>query len=568
MLGRLLTYRPALLLASLLLWTAGFCMPILTGLANQAVFDELQPSTSTGRSLGLLFAALVVIAVAEPVLMVFWQWAHVTLEALVDALLRTNLFAWIVARSGRNGRATGPVTALGNLRDDVPGYTGLVNEWYRIFGEAAFVAIALVILIRIDPLVTLVTFVPLCGVVAGTHWMRSRLPRLWGQAREATNDVTTLVADMFAGVQTVKAAGAEAGVVGKLAEVNAARRQAEIRSLVAGARIDAVSQAAIVTGQGLVLLVGAGAMLAGRFSVGDFVVFSIYLDWMLELPRRVGRLLSQRKTSRQSLTRLQDTMNDGTPVTTLARHRPFELRERAADPLTSNEAAAGDRLRELELDNLSYTHPSSGQGIENVSLRLRRGTITVVVGGVGAGKSTLLEVLLGLRTADGGRIRWNGEDVSTPADFMRPPRVAYKPQEPRLFSDTLRDNILLGLPDDPARLDAAVSAAALTHDVRRLDNGLDTLVGGRGVRLSGGQRQRTAAARMFYRRAELYVVDDLSSALDDRTEAEIWQHLGAERDTGTTFLVVSHHPAALRNADQLVTLEAGRVAATRERSGG
>jgi ATP-binding cassette subfamily B protein len=557
MLGKLFTYRPGLLVASTLLWTAGFCMPILTGLANQAIFDELQPSTSTGRSLGLLFAALVVVAVAEPVLMVCWQWTHVTLEAVVDALVRTNLFAWIVAKSGRNGRASAPVTALGNLRDDVPGYTGLVNEWYRIFGEAAFVVVALVILIRIDPLVTLVTFVPLCAVVAGTHWMRSRLPRLWGRARDATTAVTTLVADTFAGVQTVKAAGAEAAVVSKLAEVNDARRHAEVRSLVAGARIDAISQAAIVTGQGLVLLVGAGAMLAGRFSVGDFVVFSIYLDWMLELPRRVGRLLSQRKTSQQSLARLQETMNDGTPATTLARHRPFELHEPAPDPLAGNEDQPGERLRELRLENLSYRHPGSGQGIEDVSLCLRRGTITVVGGGVGAGKSTLLEVLLGLRTADAGRILWNGEIVSAPACFMRPPRVAYKPQAPRLFSDTLRENILLGRPEDEARLRAAIGDAALTQDVQRLDNGLDTLVGGRGVRLSGGQQQRAAAARMFYRRAELYVIDDLSSALDDRTENEIWQHLDLARRAGTTFLVVSHHPAALRYADQVVSLEPG-----------
>ncbi|GAB3423388.1 ABC transporter ATP-binding protein [Flindersiella endophytica] len=563
MLSRLFTYRPGLLLASTLLWTAGFCMPILTGLVNQAVFDELQPDTSTGRSLGLLFAALVVVAVAEPVLMVCWQWTHVTLEAVVDALVRTNLFAWIVARSGRNARAAaGPVTALGNLRDDVPGYTGLVNEWYRIVGEAAFVVVALVILIRIDPLVTLVTFVPLCAVVAGTHWMRSRLPRLWGQARDATNDVTTLVADTFAGVQTVKAAGAEAAVACRLAEVNNVRMHAEIRSLVAGARIDAVSQAAILTGQGLVLLVGAGAMLAGRFTIGDFVVFGIYLDWMLELPRRVGRLLSQRRTSRQSLVRLQDTMNDGTPVTTLARHRPFHPREPAepaGDRPGGDADEPGERLEELELDGISYTHESSGQGISNVSLRLRRGTITVVAGGVGAGKSTLLEVLLGLRAAAAGRIRWNGEMVDEPADFMRPPRVAYKPQAPRLFSDTLRENVLLGLRADDARLTAALRDAALTYDLRHLGDGLDTLVGGRGVRLSGGQQQRAAAARMLYRQAELYVIDDLSSALDDRTENEIWQRLSAARRAGATFVVVSHHPAALKHADQVVRLEAGRL---------
>jgi ATP-binding cassette subfamily B protein len=144
---------------------------------------------------------------------------------------------------------------------------------------------------------------------------------------------------------------------------------------------------------------------------------------------------------------------------------------------------------------------------------------------------------------------------------------------PGLFSETLRDNILLGLPEDEVDLDAAVRAAVLERDVEALERGLDTLVGPGGVRLSGGQVQRAAAARMYVRDPELLVLDDLSSALDVETERLLWERLfergereergGRENrgptDERPTCLVVSHRRAALRRADQIVVLKEGRV---------
>ena len=155
-----------------------------------------------------------------------------------------------------------------------------------------------------------------------------------------------------------------------------------------------------------------------------------------------------------------------------------------------------------------------------------RGSFTVITGRVGCGKTTLLRVLLGLLPRDGGTIRWNGTPVEDPASFLgQNGRAAYTPQTPRLFSEALRDNILLGEPDAGRSLQRAVRLAVLEHDVAALDAGLDTLVGPRGVRLSGGQIQRAAAARMLAREPELLVFDDLSSALDVETELTLWERL-------------------------------------------
>ncbi|MCB0125195.1 MAG: ABC transporter ATP-binding protein, partial [Caldilineaceae bacterium] len=208
----------------------------------------------------------------------------------------------------------------------------------------------------------------------------------------------------------------------------------------------------------------------------------------------------------------------------------------------------------------SYRHPESGRGIADISFDLQPGTITVVTGQVGAGKSTLLRVLLGLLAKDGGEINWNGQLVQDPATFFVPPRVAYTPQVPRLYSESLRDNILMGLPvSAPDALVQAIHAAVLEEDIAQLEEGVATLVGPRGVKLSGGQVQRTAAARMFVRQPSLLVFDDLSSALDVETERLLWQRLFA-KETKPTCLVVSHRRTVLQRADQIILLKEGRVA--------
>jgi ABC-type multidrug transport system fused ATPase/permease subunit len=210
----------------------------------------------------------------------------------------------------------------------------------------------------------------------------------------------------------------------------------------------------------------------------------------------------------------------------------------------------------------------------------------VITGRVGSGKTTLLRVLLGLLPADEGEVWWNGRRVADPAAFFVPPRSAYTPQVPQLFSASLRENLLLGVAEEQVELAVAIRQAVLTQDVAGMADGLETIVGPKGVRLSGGQIQRTAAARMFVRRPELLVFDDLSSALDVETEGVLWERLfksaGVQGCRGAgenlapplprspaplhasrpTCLVVSHRRPALRRADQIILLKDGRVEAT------
>jgi ABC-type multidrug transport system fused ATPase/permease subunit len=228
------------------------------------------------------------------------------------------------------------------------------------------------------------------------------------------------------------------------------------------------------------------------------------------------------------------------------------------------------RLERLEVRELTCLHPGSLRGIEGINFTVERGSFTVITGRVGSGKTTLLRVILGLLPKDSGEILWNGMVVEDPADFLTPPRCAYTAQIPRLFSSSLRDNLLLGLPNSDEDIQQALYAAVLDKDVAEFKDALDTMVGPKGVKLSGGQIQRSAAARMFVRTPELLVFDDLSSALDVETERTMWGRLfGAHEGNGNgsqnggherpTCLVVSHRRAALRRADQIIVLKDGRI---------
>jgi ATP-binding cassette subfamily B protein len=223
------------------------------------------------------------------------------------------------------------------------------------------------------------------------------------------------------------------------------------------------------------------------------------------------------------------------------------------------------RLVSLKVTSLSYHYDSEGEkngGISDVSFTLHEGSFTVITGRVGSGKSTLLKALLGLLPMQKGEIYWNDKLVTDPAAFFVPPRCAYTGQVPRLLSDSLRSNILMGLPESDFNLDQAVKTAVLERDIDTMENKLDTMVGPRGVRLSGGQIQRTAAARMFVRKASLLVFDDLSSALDIETEYQLWNNVFSGQgqfDHPVTCLVVSHRKPVLQKADQVILLNNGKI---------
>jgi ATP-binding cassette, subfamily B, bacterial len=556
---RLARYRPGLFAASMALWVAFHALPLGVGLVLQRLFDALAGPTPAALDLAGLLAVLAGVEATRAADLWFaarvWtsSWHH------MGALVRLNMLRAQLASGGPDAAVLPgtPGEAVSRFRDDVEDLLQFLDTWLDVAGTMLFAGIAVAVMVGIDPVVTVAVAVPLAGMAVATRTLAGRI-RAWRRAdREATAAVTGFLGELFASVLTLKAAGAGDAALGRLDELNRVRGRAALRDQLCTDLLDSFNASTVDVGIGLVLLLAAPAMRRGDFTVGDLTLFASYTGYLTRLPYFGGRLLARRRQAGVAVERMTRLLPSHAPGS-LVTPRHVDLTGRGGDGSRPPAAPAAprDRLRVLEAHRLSAVHPSSGRGVHGADLVLRRGTLTVVCGPVGSGKTTLLRALLGLLPLDAGELRWNGTPVGDPAAFLVPPRCAYVPQVPRLFSESLADNLLLGVSPAPGELAAAVRLAVLDEDLAAMPDGLATLVGARGVRLSGGQAQRAAVARAFVRRPELVVLDDVSSALDLETEARLWQGVLAG---GTTCLAVSNRAATLARADQVVRLDHGRV---------
>lgn len=553
---RMLLFRPWLYLLNMVLWTAIYTAPMVPGLILREFFNALTNEEAARFSVTTLVVLMVAQGAGRMALNLAGMVADAYHRFSMSALLRRNVLERILERPGARAVPGSPGEAISRFRDDGQYAEDCIDWTLDVTGSAVFAAVVVVILVAVDPWITLFVFLPLLLVVAAAQALSGRMEHYRVASRRATGDVTGAIGEAFAGVQAVQVASAERHVVANFRALNAARGASMVKDRVYTQAFQSIYANTVNLGTGLILLLAAERMKAGTLSVGDFALFVYYLGFVTDFVAFLGRFLTTYKQTSVSFVRLAN-MLQGAPASRLVHHG----RIYTSGPVPGPRPPArnnSDRLEELRATGLTYHYPESGRGIEGVDLSLRRGDFVVVTGRVGSGKTTVLRTLLGLLPREGGETLWNGQPVDNAAEFFTPPRSAYAPQVPRLFSATLRENILLGQPAN-GRLERSVRAAVLEKDVAELAQGLDTLVGTRGVKLSGGQVQRTAAARAFACEPELLVLDDLSSALDVNTERLLWTRLFAERDV--TCLVVSHRHSALRRADHIVLLKDGRVEA-------
>jgi ABC-type multidrug transport system fused ATPase/permease subunit len=565
----LLRYTPRLWLLDALLWIFILgVFPALPGLLIRGYFDALSDSAGSGPTIWI--TALLAAGAVHIGFIVLGRFTKTQHRFLVSGLLRRNLLAGVLARPGAaalsvSGRPIAVGSALNTFRDDVEHVEDLVVGLSELFASGLFAVISLGILFWVNPLLTVLVFLPLLGVVALVRAVDARIRRYREAGRTATAAVTGLIGEIFGAVQAVKVAGAEPALLRQLEQASARRGQAMVRDELFTALLRSVFLNLVSLGTGLILL--AIALLRWRgevtLSVGDVALFVYYLGFIGDFLGFFGLMGAQLRQTAVSLERMHGLLAAPTPLPLVAAHplalKPLLGRQPELPPELPEPVA--EPLEWLEVRGLTFRYPDTGGGITGVDLDIRAGELVVITGRVGSGKTTLLRALQGLLPAQAGTIQWNGALVAEPAQFCTPPRSAYTPQAPRLFSVSLRENLRLGYPADEDAVVQALERARFSHDLADLPEGLATEVGTRGVRLSGGQVQRVATARMLVRRPALLIVDDLSSALDVATERALWDGLrtSAERPA---ILAVSHRREVLRRADRIVVLDEGRVVAS------
>lgn len=555
---RLIRYRPRLFLLTSLCWGLFHSLPLAGGLLTREIFNTLSGKDSIGFDVWTILALVVGVSLARVSIMAGGVWTWSTLFFTLGSLMRRNMLAWLVDGPGTRRVPASPGESVTRFRDDVDEVMEYVEGWTDFSGFAITAIVAIIIMFTIAPTITAVVLIPLAGMLVFGHRMGGYIRKYRKANREATGRITSFIGEVFGAVQAVKVAAAEERVIRHFKGLNDERETVAVKDALFSEIFRSVNANMINIGTGIVLILAADGMRGGSFSVGDFALFVFFLQRLTWSMFFFGDVIAQHRRTGVSIDRMNELMVDA-PQEWLTHHAPLDEASPADLKLRSREREIElpERMESLVVRDLTYLHPTSGKGIANVDLDITPGEFVVVTGRIGAGKTTLVRVLLGLLPRDGGQILWNGIPVTDPASQLTPPRAAYTPQVPRLFSDSLRDNILMGRMTRYRELDDAIGLAVMEPDLAELEDGLETGVGPRGVKLSGGQVQRSAAARMLVREPELLVFDDLSSALDVETEHRLWHGLFEQRQAAC--LVVSHRHAALRRADRIYVMKEGRV---------
>lgn len=555
---QMITFAPRLYTFNLILQIFRSLFLLLPGLIVSAIFNLLTANKPVDRDLWTLGALLVGVAVARVTVKLGSTAVDATCIGYGRTLIQRNVFQPLLTKLGAHALPVSTGEMISRFDTDTAVITDAIRYTNIVFGSALQALVAATILLTINPLITLVVFVPLVGSSLLMNRMGTRIQKYHHESRKAAGEVSSFIGEMFNAAQAIQLVNAQDRVIVHLRQLNDVRRQTKLRSLFfTDVVLTSIVRNAASIGTGVILLLAAQAMKNGSFSVGSLALFAAYLDEFAIFSGLLSQNFALYKQASVSLQRLQDALPAGVPQTVVVAHTPVYLR--GAYPEVPVPQKQADPLEHVEIRDLAYRYAQSGKGIEQVNLRLHRGTCTVITGRIGSGKTTLLRTILGLLPRQTGDIFWNGQRIEHPEQFFVPPQSAYTPQVPRLCSETLKQNLLMGYADEPARLASAIHAAVMEQDSLALENGLETLVGPRGTRLSGGQIQRAAAARMFLREPELLIFDDLSSALDVETEQQLWERFFAKE--GHTCLIVSHRRLAFQHADQIIVLKDGRIVA-------
>lgn len=407
--------------------------------------------------------------------------------------------------------------------------------------------VSLTLMFSLDVRLTLIVLIPLPIVSITVKLFGTAIHKTFEEVQARLSDMSAVVQESLSGVRVVRAYGQEDAEIDRFRESNLDYLEHNRRlSRLQGAFFPTMSLFLGVSAM-LALWLGSRDVVSGRLTVGELVAFNAYLAqlaWPMIAFGWITNLLERGMASWKRMLTVMETVPG--------------VRDEPSRPLSSQDPPITGAI---VFRNLSFLYDTRDT-LSDVSFSVNAGETVAIVGGTGSGKSTLVNLLARLHNPPRGSVFIDGRDVrDIPLAELRG-IIGFVPQEPFLFSDTLADNVAFGWRGDAAGRAEAVSAAAdiaqLSKDVRDFPNGYETMVGERGITLSGGQKQRTAIARAVITDPRILILDDALSAVDTYTEEEILVRL-KDVMRARTAIIISHRISTVRDADQIVVLDAGRL---------
>ena len=432
---------------------------------------------------------------------------------------------------------------VSRIMTDVEGVRNIIGTGLvQLVGGTLTSIVCLVLLIKISPMMTLFVLVPVAIFAFIALKAFGKIRPIFKLRGKINADVTGRLTETLNGIRVIKGFNAEAQ------ETKTFEKGVELlfenvkKSLTSTAIM--TSSSAFLLGLASTAIMGVGGymMMDNTLSPGDFIAFTLYLGFMIAPIVQMGNIGSQLTESFAGLDRTEEIMN--------------------MDPEDDEHVRTNhikDIKGDIKFNNVSFAYESGKEVVHNISFDAPLGSVTALVGTSGSGKSTIAGLAATFLTPDSGTVTLDGQDLSKVNLSSYRKNLGVVLQDDFLFEGTIRENILFPRPDASVdELDKAVKAAYVNEFSDRFENGLDTVIGERGVKLSGGQRQRIAIARAVLADPKIIILDEATSNLDTESESLIQKSL-AELMKGRTTFVIAHRLSTIRQATQILVIEKGVI---------
>jgi ATP-binding cassette subfamily B protein len=513
--------------------------------------DDLTSGQTDNAGLLRYAAAIIAVALLIGLFRFVWRYCLLGTSRRVEEGVRNKLFSHLQTLSASyfDRMRTGDLMA--HATNDIQQVRMAAGMGLVALNDAVVLGLAAVgFMAYINVSLTLLVLIPMPFIALAARYFSRKMHHRYQQVQSSFAELTEAVRERIAGIRVIKSYGLEKGEADRVDDFSQ-RYVSENLGLV---KITGTffPMMLLLTNLSLAIVIffGGRQAIRGTITAGDFVAFISYLGLLTWPMMALGWVTNLIQRGRASLDRLNTVLQTRADVVS---------RSSAGSLLTA--------AREISLENVSFAYnglqrPGGRPVLSGIDLQVPAGTFLGIVGSPGSGKTTLLNLLPRLYDATGGRILLDGQDIR---DIRLPnlrSHMAFVPQEPFLFAGSIRQNMTL---DNPAitqnMLEEAVAGAALDETIRSMPEGLETIVGEKGVVLSGGQKQRIALARALLTPAAIFLLDDPISQVDLETGTQIIDTLHSMAGN-RTIMIVSHRMSAVRHADRIITLEDGRIVET------